>query len=323
MPRSSMWMTHSSDVGSYAHRRGPRLRSWKTVDLRGSTWNARVDVMDAPTDRLRGRLQRLLRDSNAESLRLQAVLQQPDAGAAALQRGHARLRALLAEQQRVITDLEQAESEGTTSAPTGRSAGHRPLRERVLDVLAEVGVPLAPRAVSELAAALYGWLIPSERIASLRRDEARAWERAASARPAWIVPGISALDLFAMNRVIAHSAWPIERRIVGPRSSRIHHLRTLRVLADALDRGTSHDPDALVALVARYAVTLPGADDGGVAVDTDLIRKAVDAELQRIEPSDRDDRCAAAARLEHLDEHALLWGRSLAVAETSWDTRAG
>jgi hypothetical protein len=66
-----------------------------------------------------------------------------------------------------------------------RSAAHA---QAVLDILDELGVPAAPRVISEIAVSNYGRPLPASRFASLRRDEERACRKDPLSRPTWVVP---------------------------------------------------------------------------------------------------------------------------------------
>lgn len=228
---------------------------------------------------------------------------------------------LIAQETRLIAALRSDEQRGSLLTPRVLRGltGERPLREDVLDTLDAIGVPAPPRLVSDVAAAL-GRRVPAERLASLRRDEERAYRRNPGARPQWIVPGINALNLVAIPRLVASSAWPAVARLVGIRSARVDHLRTLLSLTDRWERGlvSAHARPRLDALIRRLADSVANATDPGEELDGRRIREAVQAELAHVEPLDREERERAARLLSELPPDQQLWGldeRALREAE--------
>src|SRR5260370_4585873 len=225
----------------------------------------------------------------------------------------ARLQRLMAEHQRLndelkIAELESREIPGT---PRRRALG-RTLREQTLDILDEMGVPMAPSAVAEFANATTGIALPTSRFASLRRDEERASRRDPSAKPAWIVPALSTTTLTAIPRLLTSSAWAPERRLGGSRTLRLNHLRTLLAYTARHELLRSTDPSRaslLQNLIWRYARAVPGATKAGENPDFDRIRRAVETELSVIEPHHETERKHAVAQLERLPPAFHLCGR--------------
>src|SRR3712207_4023754 len=111
-------------------------------------------------------------------------------------------------------------------SPRAFSGGRRSMRELVLNVLEEIGVPAAPRTVSEFAAC-FNLSLPITRFSSLRRDEERAFRKDPLSRPAWVTPAINAQGLTAIPRIVTSSAWEDDRRVIGARTPHVSHLRTL------------------------------------------------------------------------------------------------
>jgi hypothetical protein len=194
----------------------------------------------------------------------------------------------------------------------GGRGGRRSLRELVLDTLDEIGVPVPPRVISDFAGATHAWALRPQRFASLQRAEERSYQKAPGSHRAWIVPTISTLGLTAISRIVAQSTWELERRIIGARTPRTNHLRTLLALLDALERARgrpdTHPPE-LATMLLRYAESVPGALEFGKPLDPTRVRRAAEAELARIEPADLEERRAAAARLSELPARYQLWGR--------------
>jgi hypothetical protein len=257
--------------------------------------------------------------------------QGPDARAAEIDRLQRDLRRLTAQVTRLTTELQLAQR-GSTETVNRMEAGftsQQPIREQVLDLLDEIGVPASPRAISEVAWAVYGRHLPADRFASLRRDEWRSFKNDSLARPAWIVPAINVLGLNAIPRIVASSAWEMERRLIGTRTLRTNHLKTLlallrskRNLAVHSVSGTEKDLIPIVMLIARYAETVPGALEPGKLPDDDRISKAAEAELTRMEEADLAERHRAASELVKHSKNYQLWGR-LGLIEGNATSRAG
>lgn len=246
-------------------------------------------------------------------------------GTADLDRTQRQINRTVAEHSRLVTELLV----GSTMARTGAAArsglaGQQPMREHVLNALDRIGVPVTPREVAEVAFALTGAELASSRFASLRRDEYRVYLHDPRSRPAYVVPAINASGLTAMARMVADSAWEPERRLIGTRTLRANHLRTLLALLDMHgDAEVRQDATAmkrLGLLIGRYAESVPGATEHGQSLDMGRVRDATSTELARIGPLDAKERAAAALQLKKLREDRQLWGL-LPVAETDETTR--
>jgi hypothetical protein len=239
----------------------------------------------------------------------QALLGGDTAQQAALQK---QIHRLSAEMQRLTDDLRYAQNESRTaiSRPRARVAG-KAMREIVLDILDEVGVPLAPSTISEFAQATTGIDVPASRSASLRRDEERAARRDLNARPAWIVPALSTTRFHPIPRLLTSSAWELERRLIGARSLRVIHLRTTLAFLqrfELLQATNAPQVTAIESLLLRYARGVPGALATGQATDSAKIRKVINAELDALEGADLAERQQAAARLSRHSDQQKLWG---------------
>jgi hypothetical protein len=200
------------------------------------------------------------------------------------------------------------------------AAAQRPLREQILDVVEAIGVPASPRLLSQFAAIRYGLSLPIARFSSLRRDEERGYQKDPTSRPAWVVPAINAFGLVAMPRIVASSAWKPESRIIGPRTLRVNHLRSLLSVLDAsneLSKIDEHRFEQLVTFVFRYSHSVIGTPAPGDAPSADHIREAAQAELARIEPADLEERLAAAAKLERLPGAMQFWGRPSVISDAA------
>jgi hypothetical protein len=281
------------------------------VEMRGKQRELCILVdMSPKADGVRERLERCLADTAAVSGRLQAVVGDPQADVAELSRLEAELARLGAERTRLMAALRAAE--GAAAMTSSRHAyGGRPLREIALDVVDALGVPSAPRVVSDFGQARYGVQLPSARIASLRRDEKEAFKADPRSRPAFLAPALLAESLTAMPRLVTSSAWPLERRIIGSRSLRVNHLRTLMVVCDAMETMVGRDEPAQARLIwmgSGLAGTVPGGLDRGAGFDPHRAREAARAELGLLEEDDAGERAAAAERAKGRDLMFQVWG---------------
>jgi hypothetical protein len=270
-------------------------------------------------DRIQARLATTLRKVQELGETLQKSLKDPEANAAALERVDQELSRLAARRTELLTELRLARAQVAEPAPllTGL-VGQRPMREQVLDILDELAVPASPRVISEIAVARYGRPLPPSRFASLRRDEERAWRKDRLARPAWVVPALSAQGLTSLPRIVGSSTWPAECRLIGARTLRANHLRTLLALLSMRERSQQADSawavTRLETMIFGFAQTVPGAVEPGKLADYQRVIEAAKAELALIEEMDLDERRTAARRLENLPELHQFWGH-LALIE--------
>lgn len=243
---------------------------------------------------------------------------------AARERAQTKIAELTAEYQRLSEALRFSELDAREIAtPRARKPG-KPLRELALDALDDLGVPAAPALIADLTAALTGARPSPSRFASLRRDEENAARRNIAARPAWVVPAISAQQLTAIPRLLSSSSWDLERRIIGARSIRTDNLRIAVSLAGRLahlrEAGAS-EAKMVERLLFPFARSVPGAIEYGQPVEPARTIEAAQAELTLIEARDLEERREAAAKLAVSGPQVRLWGRPVlidtAVAERS------
>jgi hypothetical protein len=186
------------------------------------------------------------------------------------------------------------------------------VRALTISSLAEIGVPASPREVAEYAGARFATALDHRALASLRRDEHRAWSSPRTVRAVYVVPALEGRRFLACRGKVALSDWPIGKRLVGPWSERADHLVATRNLARQLAWLQMADPEAgtrLSNLVKAYAATVPGALAGPGAVDPAQVEAAVGKELAVLGPKDDAWRAEAAERAEEaLSEAEKLWG---------------
>jgi len=180
----------------------------------------------APNDRLRQRLAKISEQHRSALDSFDRLLTNPKTPFAELEAADAEVKKLAENRAHLMEDLRLAQFEEPDrfGAYRGRF-GQRPIREVILDMTDELGVPVSPGLVSDYAVATVGLNIPPTRFGSLRRDEERAYQRDPYARPAWLTPAINAAGLAAIPRLFASSAWEPERRLIAARTLRVNHLK--------------------------------------------------------------------------------------------------
>lgn len=265
-------------------------------------------------DRIRTRLAASLEKQRELLDAFEGLLKDPEADAAAIDQAQRHLNRMAAEHTQLLTEWRLARAHvAEPSSPYAGLVGQRPMREQVLDILEELGVPTSPRVISELAVARYGRPLPASRFASLRRDEERAFRKDSLSRPAWVVPAITAQGLTSIPRIVSSSAWPVERRLIGARTLRANHLRTLLALLSMHERsqraGSPRATAHLESMILGFAQTVSGAIEPGTRPEYVRIAEAARAELAHIEETDLEERRTAARRLERLPELNRLWGQ--------------
>jgi hypothetical protein len=281
-----------------------------SVAICGTTFGMRdSDLISVEQD-----LRACLEATASANQRLQDLLQDSAATAADYAAVHLELTRLNAERGRLMAALQRGRDVRDGGTPRGRGAADgRPLRELVLDVVDAVGVPVAPRVVADYGQARFGVRIPAGRLASLRRDERRAFDADPASRPAFLAPALLADTLTAVPRLVTSSAWPLERRIIGPRSLRVNHLKTLLAVCDAAELLAGRDDRGHTGLLgmqrmgAGLARTVPGALVDA-SFDPARARAAAREELAVIEEADAADRQQAAARAERRPLVHRVWG---------------
>lgn len=245
---------------------------------------------------------------------------------AQMQRRQDRLKELRAELRRAQRSYDalfdqdgdaQPDAEDPASRPSRPPATQMPAREQVHQVLTLLTVPAAPKLISSVHEALFTAPLPTTRMATLRRDEERSYRSAPGARPYYLCPALTSDHLSPARALLTISIWPLEDRIVGPLSARVHFLTSAVKLTEAIQRLTP-DPQKMTLgarqLVRHYALNIPGAlpadpQDRGAAPDLTLLREAARQELAVHTDDDTHERREAAQRARHqLDEAGQLFG---------------
>jgi hypothetical protein len=182
-----------------------------------------------------------------------------------------------------------------------------PARVQALHVLAWLAVPAPPRLVVLAHAAFFPASdLTTGGLARLLREDERSYHVGAPPAPYHLCPALTAARLAPAHGLVALSAWPLERRIVGPLSRRADTLAvTVRVADEAARRpGAS----ALVtALLRDLAADLPGAPFD--VMRPERVAEQARAALAGCAAADAQARSAAAARArEDLTEAERLFG---------------
>ncbi|MBO0831322.1 MAG: hypothetical protein J2P28_07580 [Actinobacteria bacterium] len=183
-----------------------------------------------------------------------------------------------------------------------------PIREQVHQALTLLGVAASPRLIVAVHDAFSSGTLVAARLTSLRRDEERSFRSAPHARAYYLCAALTA-DLLAPARgLLAVSTWPLERRVIGPLSPRVDFLRAAIAVADSIMRFPDRGPEAL-ALLRRFAVSIPGAEPGQGGGEPGRVVAAAQAELEVHLKPDQEHRQAAAERAQaELDDTGRLFG---------------
>ena len=225
----------------------------------------------------------------------------------------------------LISPPEADESEREADAvpgATGRgqsvATSMLPVREQVHQALTLLGVPAAPKLIGTVHEAFFTGTLPASRLTSLRRDEERSYRSAPGARPYYLCPALTYDHLAPARALLTVSTWPMEERVVGPLSPRVHFLSAAISIAGAVTTLPAvAETGKQERLLQQFAVNIPGATTAAPskdarAVDPDLVRAAAQAELDVHYDADRDTRVTTARRArKQLDDAGQLFGTRL------------
>jgi len=262
-------------------------------------------------DKVREKISEAIKAKQEALQRMESLLGNPSTTLAAVDAAQNEVDRLTAVWSRLMHELRVAQFESPERFGAYRTrAGQRPMREQVLDIIDELGVPNSPRVVSEYALTCLGIELPVPRFASLRRDEERGFRKDPLSKPAWVVPALNMTGFAPIPRLVASSVWPIERRLIGPRTLRVNHLLTLVALLKRAANLTEGEEAArgITGLVLRFARSVPGAWAVTGEPDLERIRAATEAELQTIGSDDEPERKQAAEKLEKYPLDRQIWG---------------
>jgi hypothetical protein len=215
-----------------------------------------------------------------------------------------------------------------TAAPRPAGGSMVPGREQVHRTLMLLGVPAAPKLIVSVHDAFFPGELPSAKLTSLRRDEERSYRSAPNARPYYLCPALTYDLLTPARALLTVSAWPLERRIIGPLSPRVDFLTcAIRIAEAAIQTGVpasgqSGPAHPATRLLWRFASNIPGATPTSAepynlaAPQPDLVITAARAELALHADADAAVRAdnADRARRRLPGDQQLFGARSLGIA---------
>ncbi|MEU6322770.1 hypothetical protein [Streptomyces sp. NPDC047009] len=187
------------------------------------------------------------------------------------------------------------------------------VRDQVHQALALLTVPASPKLLSQVHHAFFSSPVNTARLTTLRRDEERSFRSAPYARAYYICPALT-FDLLSPARaLLALSTWPLEQRLVGPLTQRVHFLTSALRLADAAEHlvGETELSPPLQQLLLHYSRNIHG-DTTRDPLDLDALRRGVAAELEIHADDDADTRAEAARRArQQLGDAEQIFGNIL------------
>jgi len=215
----------------------------------------------------------------------------------------------------LIGQLRRTASAGQRPARTSQ-----PVREILLETLADFRWPQNAGFLEEYLLARHQLQVDSRAFAPLRRDERNAWDRAPGAREAYIAPALKP-DGSANPRWITRSDWELDRRIVAtPRTERLFDLYKIYVLAgrpgsaEASYLGPRRPIDVLLEKYAQDNLdTEPpsaSASDDEFRAWRAHVRERVGSAIGEVRRDDEPDRKQIARQLADLPDRERVWGRN-------------
>lgn len=223
-----------------------------------------------------------------------------------------RLRTEEAELERRLLEVREQRAKLERRSRPRATDGGRPLREILLELLAEAQVPLNSLLIANVLRPLQDRTIPSTRFGTLSNDEVKSFD-SSRAKPVYLCHCLTHDQGQAVKRFWARSDWPLENRIIGPMTGRILFLEgaawIIRLACAAQDgRLTAANPDTLNYVAADQARDAGLAVQRGVFPYEDWLKSISDlADRHRAE----DDRMRAAAAemlADRLSDRELLFG---------------
>ncbi|MBF6361126.1 hypothetical protein IU447_13485 [Nocardia farcinica] len=195
-----------------------------------------------------------------------------------------------------------------------------PAREQVHQALMLLQAPAAPKLIVGVHEAFFPGDLSAAKLSSLRRDEERSYRAAPGARPYYLCPALMYDLLSPARALITISTWPLEQRIIGPLSPRVHFLTSAIRIAEAVEAaestGSGPTPEAL-RLLWQFAANIPGAlptdpNRRGSGQDPRQVIDAAHTELDIHANADLKTRVEAARRArKQLSEAQCLFGAQL------------
>jgi hypothetical protein len=215
---------------------------------------------------------------------------------------------------RLIGQLRRTASAGMRPARTSP-----PVREILLETLAQFRWPQNAGFLEEYLLAKHQLQLDSRAFAPMRRDERNAWDRAPGARDAYVAPALKP-DGSSNPRWITRSDWGMERRIVAtPRTERLFDLYKIYVLAGrpgSAEASYLGPRTAVDALLEKYAKDILDTEPPSASVSDDEfgawrtnVRERVGTAIGEIRRDDEPERKQIARQLADLPDRERIWGR--------------
>ena len=215
---------------------------------------------------------------------------------------------------RLIGQLRRTASAGMRPARTSP-----PVREILLETLAQFRWPQNAGFLEEYLLAKHQLQLDSRAFAPMRRDERNAWDRAPGARDAYIAPALKP-DGSSNPRWITRSDWGMERRIVAtPRTERLFDLYKIYVLAGrpgSAEASYLGPRTAVDALLQKYAKDILDTEPPSASVSDHefgawrtQVRERVGTAIGEIRRDDEPERKQIARQLADLPDRERIWGR--------------
>jgi hypothetical protein len=220
------------------------------------------------------------------------------------------------QRDQLIGRLRRTASAGMRPARTSP-----PVREVLLETLADFRWPQNAGFLEEYLLAKHQLQLDSRAFAPLRRDERKAWDRAPGAREAYIAPALKP-DGSANPRWITRSDWDIERRIVAtPQTERLFNLYKIYALAgrpgsaEANYYGPRRPIDALL---EKYAKDILEEEPLPASASADefrawraRVRERTGTLIGEIRRDDEPRRKQIARQLASLPDREGVWGKDM------------
>lgn len=212
-----------------------------------------------------------------------------------------------------LDDPDRAQPEPGPSASAEHNRGGMPVRDQVQQALTLLTVPAAPKLLSRVHQAFFSGPLNTAHLTTLRRDDERSFRSAPYARAYYVCSALTTDLLSPAHGLLALSTWPMEQRLVGPLTQRVHFLTAALRLADAAERliGDAEPPLPVLQLLLHYSRNVHGyaARD---RLDLDSLRRAAAAELEIHADDDADARAEAARRArQQLGDAEQFFGNTL------------
>ncbi|MFI7082570.1 hypothetical protein ACIBUR_03035 [Streptomyces anulatus] len=208
---------------------------------------------------------------------------------------------------------DKTEAEPAAPASSEHDDSALPVRDQIQQALTLLTVPAAPKLLSQVHQAFFSGPLNTARLTTLRRDEERSFRSAPYARPYYICAAVTSELLSPARALLALSTWPLEQRLVGPLTQRVHFLTSALRLADAAEHlpGEPQPSPHVQQLLQQYSRNIHGYTTRG-PLDLDALRQAAAAELEIHADDDADTRAEAARRArQQLGDAEQLFGNTL------------